>query len=59
MVSATGRPWATSRANDGPDSTPDVRMKQATINLFADMGVQPATLEADAEPVDEIGIDAE
>jgi hypothetical protein len=29
----------------GP-STPDVRMQQATVNLFADMGVQPATLIA-------------
>jgi len=27
----------------GPTS-PDVRMQQATVNLFADMGVQPATL---------------
>ena len=26
--------------------TPDVRMQQATVNLFADMGVQPATLQA-------------
>jgi len=25
---------------------PDVRMRQATVNLFADMGVQPATLQA-------------
>jgi large repetitive protein len=24
---------------------PDVRMRQATVNLFADMGVQPATLQ--------------
>ena len=27
-------------------STVDVRIKQATVNLFADMGVQPATLQA-------------
>jgi hypothetical protein len=27
-------------------STTDVRMKQATVNLFADMGVQPATLQS-------------
>src|SRR5262245_30985596 len=27
-------------------STTDVRMQQATVNLFADMGVQPATLQA-------------
>jgi len=25
---------------------PDVRMRQATVNLFADMGVQPATLQS-------------
>ncbi len=29
----------------GP-TTPDVRMQQATVNLFADMGVQPATLSS-------------
>ncbi|MFB2773272.1 DUF4082 domain-containing protein [Pelatocladus sp. BLCC-F211] len=27
-------------------ATPDVRMQQATVNLFADMGVQPATLQS-------------
>jgi hypothetical protein len=27
-------------------STTDVRMQQATVNLFADMGVQPATLQS-------------
>jgi len=26
---------------------PDVRVQQATVNLFADMGVQPATLQGD------------
>ena len=26
-------------------TTPDIRMKQATVNLFADMGVQPFTLQ--------------
>ncbi len=29
---------------------PDVRMQQATVNLFADMGVQPATLQAGLLP---------
>ena len=38
--------WGLDGVHDGPDSTPDVRMKQATVNLFADMGVQPATLQA-------------
>ncbi len=32
------------RSNLG--STTDVRMQQATVNLFADMGAQPATLQA-------------
>ena len=27
-------------------TTPDIRMQQATVNLFADMGVQPATLQS-------------
>jgi Domain of unknown function (DUF4082)/Bacterial Ig-like domain/Bacterial Ig domain len=27
-------------------ATPDIRMQQATVNLFADMGVQPATLQS-------------
>lgn len=29
-----------------PTSAPDPAMKQATVNLFADMGVQPTTLQA-------------
>lgn len=29
-----------------PNSTPDKNMQQATVNLFADMGVQAATLQA-------------
>src|SRR4029077_15887308 len=28
------------------DSTPDPDMQQATVNLFADMGVQPSTLQS-------------
>jgi hypothetical protein len=31
-------------------ATTDVRMQQATVNLFADMGVQPATLQAGLTP---------
>jgi methionine-rich copper-binding protein CopC len=31
--------------HDGPQTTPDPAMRQATVNLFADMGVQPATLQ--------------
>ena len=36
------------RSNLG--STTDARMQQATVNLFADMGVQPATLQAGLTP---------
>jgi Domain of unknown function (DUF4082)/Bacterial Ig-like domain/Bacterial Ig domain len=32
--------------NDNTSPTQDPRMQQATANLFADMGVQPATLQA-------------
>ncbi|GAB1540802.1 hypothetical protein NUACC21_34710 [Scytonema sp. NUACC21] len=30
-------------------ATPDVRMQQATVNLFADMGVQPASLQSNLQ----------
>ncbi len=39
--------------DNGPDTgatTPDVRMQQATVNLLADMGAQPATLIAGLVP---------
>ena len=32
-------------ATPSASTTPDIRMKQATVNLFADMGVQPFTLQ--------------
>ncbi|HEY5809566.1 MAG TPA: N,N-dimethylformamidase beta subunit family domain-containing protein [Povalibacter sp.] len=32
-------------ATPGSATTPDVRMQQATVNLFADMGVQPGNLQ--------------
>ncbi|WP_406694478.1 N,N-dimethylformamidase beta subunit family domain-containing protein [Singulisphaera sp. Ch08] len=31
--------------HDGPATVPDVRMQQATVNLFADMGIQPGSLQ--------------
>jgi hypothetical protein len=37
--------WGLDGANDAGGSTPSLPMQQATINLFADMGVQPATLK--------------
>jgi hypothetical protein len=34
----------------GPNQPPDPNMQQATVNLFADMGVQPATLQGGLIP---------
>ena len=39
-------PWGLDGNHDGNATTPNVSMQQATINLFADMGVQPASLQA-------------
>ena len=36
--------WGLDGVHDRGGSTPDPRMQQATINLFADMGVQPGTI---------------
>jgi hypothetical protein len=38
--------WGLDSYHDGATSIPDVRMQQATVNLLADMSVQPATLQA-------------
>ncbi|WBB69600.1 DUF4082 domain-containing protein [Micromonospora sp. WMMD812] len=35
--------WGLDPVHDGISSPADIRMQQATVNLFADMGVQPAT----------------
>jgi hypothetical protein len=32
--------------HDGPSTQPDIRMMQATVNLLADMGAQPWTLDS-------------
>ena len=37
--------WGLDGIHDGPQTTPDPAMRQATVNLFADMGVQPDTLQ--------------
>ena len=37
--------WGLDGNHDGGGSSPDVRMRQATVNLFADMGVQPGSLQ--------------
>jgi hypothetical protein len=36
--------WGLDAEHDGPQEPADPRMQQATVNLFADMRVQPATL---------------
>jgi hypothetical protein len=36
--------WGLDANHDRPTAPADPRMQQATVNLFADMGVQPATL---------------
>ncbi|HLH07365.1 MAG TPA: DUF4082 domain-containing protein [Terriglobales bacterium] len=38
--------WGLDDTHDGSGSASDVNIQQATVNLFADMGVQPATLQA-------------
>ena len=43
--------WGLESDHDGDNQpAPDPVMQQATVNLFADMGVQPATLESDLVP---------
>jgi hypothetical protein len=38
--------WGLDGTHDGGVTTPDVRMQQATVNLFADMGVQAGSLQS-------------
>ena len=38
-------PWALDGNHDGGATAPDLNLQQATVNLMADMGVQPATLQ--------------
>jgi hypothetical protein len=42
--------WGLDGNHDVASSTPDVRMQQATVNLLADMGVQPRTLQSGLTP---------
>lgn len=39
--------WGLDGTHDQIVTTPDPAMQQATVNLFADMGVQPVTLQSD------------
>lgn len=38
--------WGLDGIHDGPITTPSQPMRQATVNLLADMGVQPDTLQS-------------
>jgi hypothetical protein len=43
--------WGLESDHDGDSNNPpDTAMQQATVNLLADMNVQPATLESDLSP---------
>lgn len=42
--------WGLDGDHDRGSSLPDGSMQQATVNLFADMGVQPATLQSPLTP---------
>jgi hypothetical protein len=37
--------WGLDANHDDPGTETDVRMQQATVNLLADMGAQPATMQ--------------
>ncbi len=43
-------PWGLDGNHDGGSTTPDMNLQQATVNLLADMGVQPATLQSSLIP---------
>jgi hypothetical protein len=42
--------WGLDDVHDRAGTPADARMQQATVNLFADMGAQPATLQAGLVP---------
>ena len=42
--------WGLDATHDGAGGPADARMQQATVNLLADMGAQPATLMAGLSP---------
>ncbi len=42
--------WGLDQVHDGSGGPVDARMQQATVNLFADMGAQPSTLQAGLLP---------
>ncbi|WP_207211750.1 DUF4082 domain-containing protein [Promicromonospora panici] len=42
--------WGLDQQHDGNGAPADSRMRQATVNLFADMGIQPDTLASGITP---------
>ena len=42
--------WGLDGNHDLGSDDPDPNMQQATVNLFADMGVQPGNLQSDLQP---------
>jgi hypothetical protein len=42
--------WGLDGNHDRGSSTEDIRVQQATVNLFADMGVQPASIQPGLQP---------
>ena len=57
--------WGLDGTHDRGGSTPDSAVQQATVNLFADMSVQPATLQSGLvggdgvdghQPADRVGV---
>ncbi|WP_433361650.1 DUF4082 domain-containing protein [Streptosporangium sp. CA-115845] len=42
--------WGLDANHDRAGSPTDIRMQQATVNLFADMGIQPASLQTGLVP---------
>ncbi|MEU7458716.1 DUF4082 domain-containing protein [Streptosporangium roseum] len=42
--------WGLDAVHDRPGTPTDIRMQQATVNLFADMGAQPASLQPNLVP---------
>jgi methionine-rich copper-binding protein CopC len=42
--------WGLDGTHDGPKTKPDPAMQQATVNLLADMGVQPGSLPVSLMP---------
>ncbi|MFG3442169.1 N,N-dimethylformamidase beta subunit family domain-containing protein [Nonomuraea sp. NPDC047897] len=42
--------WGLDAVHDRPGTPADIRIQQATVNLFADMGLQPASLQPGLVP---------